>query len=68
MSDYVGIYSKIELFNKLKTELQSEFGCFDTIGIVDEYGTDTYESDGIHYADNSSCEESVPITVLVKRI
>lgn len=61
------IEHKIEEYNRLKNELESVFGSFNSIEIVDEYSKDSYEEDGIHYSDTSACSESVPICVEVKR-
>ena len=64
----MGIFEKIELFNKLREEIEEVYGSFDTIEIVDEY-TDGLEvnSDGIHYYNTDGCEEHTPYCIVVKR-
>ncbi|HEY5585708.1 MAG TPA: hypothetical protein VIK78_14630 [Ruminiclostridium sp.] len=63
----MNIYDKIELFNKLKNELEEVYGSFDTIDIVEEYPNDMRVEDGIHYFDTDGCCENVPIGIAVKR-
>ena len=62
------LLEKIELFNKLQTELQSIYGEFDTIEVVDEYPEDVrVNTDGTHYYDTDGCVETTPYCVVVKR-
>ena len=60
---------KIELFNKLREELQEAYGDFDTIELVDEYTDEMLveSSNGVHYWDTSGCVEAVPYCIIVKR-
>ena len=62
-------YGKIELFNKLKEELEQAYGGFDTIELVDEYTDDMLveSHNGVHYYDTGGCEEHTPYCIAVKR-
>jgi hypothetical protein len=61
------IIKKIEEYNKIKDELESEFGCFDGIELVDEYTDDMQEFEGVHYYNTDGCQESTPVVIAIKR-
>jgi hypothetical protein len=61
------IFEKINLYNKLKDELQEELGYFDEIVIVEEYTKDMVEEDGQYYQDTGGCMETTPVVLCIRQ-